>query len=69
MNFTITDAGDTPTIEPLATGTDDTIILNETTCGQGKYIISDGTTGNMAVFQYGAADTWIVYASGFTCEL
>jgi hypothetical protein len=68
MNFTITDAGGTPTIEPYATGTDDTIYLNETSCGQGKYIISDGTTGNMVVIQYLAADTWTAYGTGFTCQ-
>lgn len=67
MNFTITDAGDTPTIEPLATGTDDTIINNETSCGQGVSLVSGGTTGSIASFQYGGADTWIVYSNGFAC--
>ncbi|MCK9281959.1 MAG: hypothetical protein M0P71_15145 [Melioribacteraceae bacterium] len=64
---TITDAGGTPTIEPLATGTDDTIIYNETSCGQGVNLVGDGTTGGMVILQYGGADTILAYGNGFAC--
>jgi hypothetical protein len=64
---TVTDAGATPTIEPLATGTDDTIIYNETSCGQGNPLVGDGTTGGMVLLQYGGADTILAYGNGFAC--
>jgi hypothetical protein len=64
---TVTDAGATPTIEPLATGTADTIIYNETSCGPGVSLVGDGTTGGMVLLQYGGADTILAYGNGFAC--
>ena len=65
MNFTILleDAVAT-VIEPLATGTDDTIVLNGTALTQGHNITSS-TKGAMCVFQYRAADSWMATCNGF----
>ena len=70
MNFGVHNRGAvTPVFEPLATGTDDTIILNGTSCGQGKYITSAGAATDIASFRAAkAADTWEVVAVGYTCE-
>lgn len=51
-------------IEPLATGTDDTIVLNGTALTQGHNITSS-TKGAMCVFQYRAADSWMATCNGF----
>ena len=69
MNFGVRNRGAfTPILEPFATGTDDTIILNGDSCGQGKYITSSVTTA-VASFRAGeAADIWEVIANGYTCE-
>ena len=66
MNFTIVleTTGDT-ILEPLATGTDDTIYMNGLAAAQGEYIHST-TRGAMCVFQYRAADTWMATCNGFT---
>lgn len=65
MNFTIVleTTGDT-ILEPLATGTDDTIYMNGLAAAQGEYIHST-TRGAMCVFQYRAADTWMATCNGF----
>jgi hypothetical protein len=65
MNFTIVleDAVAT-VIEPYATGTDDTIVLNGTALTQGHNITSS-TKGAMCVFQYRAADSWMATCNGF----
>ena len=70
MNFGVHNRGAvTPIFEPFATGTDDTIILNGVTCGQGKYITSAGAATDTASFRAAlAADTWEVIAVGYTCE-
>jgi len=51
-------------IEPLATGTDDTIVLNGTALTQGASIQSS-TKGAMCVIQYRAADSWMATCNGF----
>jgi hypothetical protein len=65
VNFTILleDAVAT-VIEPLATGTDDTIVLNGTALTQGQSIQSS-TKGAMCVIQYRAADSWMATCNGF----
>ena len=69
MNFGVHVRGAfTPIFEPLATGTDDTIILNGTSCGQGKYITGAGATTDIASFRYDEPNVWEVVAVGFTCE-
>jgi hypothetical protein len=65
VNFTVLleDAVAT-VIEPLATDTDDTIVLNGTTLTQGASIQSS-TKGAMCVIQYRAADSWMATCNGF----
>jgi hypothetical protein len=65
VNFTILLEDAVATIiEPLATGTDDTIVLNGTALTQGASIQSS-TKGAMCVFQYRAADSWMATCNGF----
>ena len=65
VNFTILLEDAVATIiEPLATGTDDTIILNGTALTQGASIQSS-TKGAMCVIQYRAADSWMATCNGF----
>ena len=52
------------TLEPDGT---DNIWLNGTSCTDGVNIVSSGTTGDIAVFQYSAAGDWDVDAFGFEC--
>jgi len=64
-NFTIVLEDAVATIiEPLATGTDDTIVLNGTALTQGASIQSS-TKGAICVFQYRAADSWMATCNGF----
>jgi hypothetical protein len=65
VNFTVLLEDAVATIiEPLATGTDDTIVLNGTALTQGASIQSS-TKGAMCVFQYRAADSWMATCNGF----
>lgn len=65
MNFTVVLEDAVATIiEPLATGTDDTIVLNGTALTQGASIQSS-TKGAMCVIQYRAADSWMATCNGF----
>jgi hypothetical protein len=65
VNFTVLLEDAVATIiEPLATGTDDTIVLNGTALTQGTSIQSS-TKGAMCIFQYRAADSWMATCNGF----
>lgn len=65
VNFTILLEDAVATIiEPLATGTDDTIVLNGTALAQGASIQSS-TKGAMCIMQYRAADSWMATCNGF----
>ena len=52
-------------IEPLATGTDDTISLNGVDETQGEAIDNGSTAGAMCVFQYYAANKWLAICNDF----
>jgi hypothetical protein len=65
MNFTIILKGaNANVIEPLATGTDDTIDMNGTDLTTGHNITSS-TSGAICVFQYEAANKWMATCNGF----
>jgi hypothetical protein len=65
MNFTIVlEGANAVLLEPLATGTDDTIVMNGLAAAQGEYIES-ATSGAMCIFQYRAADSWMATCNGF----
>ena len=65
MNFTIVLEGAVATIiDPLGTGTADTIYMNGLAAAADENITSS-TLGAMCVFQYRAANTWMATCNGF----
>lgn len=65
MNFTIVLEGAVATIiDPLGTGTADTIYMNGLAAAADENITSS-TQGAMCVFQYRAANTWMATCNGF----
>lgn len=65
MNFSvITESTNVATLDPNGS---ELIYLNGASCGAGVTIVSSGTAGDMAVFQYRSSGAWTVQASGFTC--
>lgn len=66
MNFTIVlEAAAAVVIDPLGTGTADTIVMNGLAAAQDENITSS-TVGAICVFQYRAANSWMATCDGFT---
>ena len=65
MNFTIVlEAAVATVIDPLGTGTADTIVMNGLAAAADENITSS-TLGAMCVFQYRSADKWMATCNGF----
>lgn len=65
MNFTIVlEGANAVIIDPLGTGTADTIVMNGLAAA-GDENITSSTSGAMCVFQYRAANSWMATCNGF----
>jgi hypothetical protein len=65
MNFTIVlEGANAVIIDPLGTGTADTIVMNGLAAAADENITSS-TSGAMCVFQYRAANSWMATCNGF----
>ena len=65
MNFTyVMEGANANIIDPLATGTADTITMNGLAAAQDENITSS-TSGAMCVFQYRAANSWMATCTGW----
>ncbi|HBA83182.1 MAG TPA: hypothetical protein DCZ95_03720 [Verrucomicrobia bacterium] len=65
MNFTyVLEVANANIIDPLTTGTADTIVMNGLAAAQDENITSS-TSGAMCVFQYRAANSWMATCTGW----